>query len=114
MTYSEFKKAAAGARFKSGNGRILYDPADIEVYKRPKNNILFARDRRSKFIDGFWRVKPVATWGGQVLIVCPLCGQVHYHGAEKDGTGYEGFRLCHCIGSAYRDENHNTYEIVTA
>lgn len=59
-------------------------------------------DRRRKLIfdprafkdeDGFWHVLPFAFTEHQVHIVCPYCGQVHYHGKEP------GHRIQHCRDS---------------
>ena len=41
--------------------------------------------------DVIYRIKPLAFTPNQVIIVCPYCGEVHFHGSNVGG-----FRIPHC------------------
>ena len=49
-----------------------------------------------------WHVYPIALTDNQVMIICPYCGQIHYHG--NNNGHYEGHRVSHC--SINRHDNH--------
>lgn len=63
-------------------------------------------DKRS-WIDpeGVWHVFPIGISKDCVMIICPICGQTHIHGAGGDGESYEGHRCCHCTELI----SHNMY-----
>lgn len=73
---------------------------EYAMYKKSfkKNEIYKGLFDKRSWIDpeGVWHVFPMATSKHSVLIICPLCGQIHSHGAGDDGLSYEGHRVAHC------------------
>jgi len=54
--------------------------------------------------EGCYHVYPFGFDGPSCLIACPLCGEIHIHGAGREHKNYGGYRVAHCkesIGENY-------------
>lgn len=52
-------------------------------------------DARTEVIDGMHHVSPIGVSNMTVYIICPHCGQIHWHGICNGE--YQGHRQAHCI-----------------
>jgi len=95
--------------FKNNNYEHVIDLNNLEKYSSSHDKrIKLVRDNRS-FIDGngFWRVYPISFSESQVCVVCPHCGEIHFHGrGKKPEYKYEGNRAPQCL------ENENNGYII--
>lgn len=55
----------------------------------------FTDTRTFKDNKGYYHVYPFGFTERQVYIVCPLCGETHFHGIGTDNN-YQGHRVKHC------------------
>lgn len=84
---------------------IEYNKKYIVKYKEKR--VIKVKDKRTKIIDGFHHVYPIAISRKQVIIVCPYCGEIHYHGLNNGE--YAGPRVPHCIDHKNLRDYHIEY-----
>lgn len=102
MKFSEFKRIAK----KKGVLKLI-DLDSLEQVKEGQK-ILVKDNRTQQNEDGHFLVKPIAMTETQMFVVCPVCGEVHVHGLEKEAKVEEGcilpsdnfcgHRVSHCKG----------------
>lgn len=68
-------------------------------------------DSRLNVIDKVPHVYPAGFNSSQVIIICPYCHRLHYHGL-CDGD-YEGPRVAHCTDKEAQRINNKGYYIET-
>ena len=103
MRISEYKK------FNLTETTNLVKLSSLKTYHPSHDKrINLVKDKRS-FQDnkGIWKVYPIGISDTQVHIVCPYCGEIHFHGrGKKPAFNYEGLRRPHCES---KNENSDYY-----
>lgn len=74
------------------NGAVLMDIDALEIYRDPddKRKKLVKDPRSYQDESGMWHIKPIALNECSMIIVCPFCGEIHFHSIS------DGHRWSHC------------------
>lgn len=93
--------------------RVYHLIGFVRMYSIPNHGIISNKPFRASTIFSYTQktINIAATFlprrrnasEGQLCFVCPICGNVHFHGSDKGFGGGNGDRIPHCFGEHAKD-----------
>lgn len=114
LTLGKFKREIANKK----STHLLIDLDELEQVKSETDKrTILVKDHRTTVIDAehdYYNVKPIAIRKGErnmwyIYFVCPVCGLIHVHGLDRQGTekgvlpvgDFSSSRVSHCYKCNY-------------